>query len=607
MHLPMIKALLVLATGALVVFSATASAEQIHASCVGKEAVRAVDGRCNNLQNPEWGTPGTPLRRLGPANYKDGLSQMVDGPNQRTVSNRLFAAPPPLNRENPEFSLTEEQRRVGTTPDPRGLNMLAIIFGQFLSHDMDLTPIPFDPSNTPVNFAIPMENCNGPADNANDELCIWRVPDDPNKLPFHQKNIFTRPSTGIRVNGVFEPINAVTTYLDLSPVYGSDDRVAQALRTFTGGRLVTVNDDVGLPFSSVLGTPNDCGVFRPFSSAAGDERVDENFVIVSFHILFLREHNRLASMYAAADPSLTDEQIYQKARARNIAQFQHMVMNEWAPAMFGPLSSRLTPYSNYKPHVNPSIVSTFSSAAFRIHTMLNLPLLMLDANGQMVHGIAKVMTNIPRKIEERQLCEAGHFRNEVGPEAVLRGSVLQHAQKFDNEITNVIRNLRISGPGNGDVPAATLFRNREHGLPDYDTARVQYGMTSIYKSKGCKAGIDEDSIECFTAITGEDRLTLASALRSLYKKVNRIDAFAGLVCEPLAPGSSLGVSAGEIILKQLADVRDGDRFWFEQRGSNALFSKAELDDIRSLSFAILMRRHFPNVTVADRAFFVPAR
>lgn len=551
--------------------------------------------------------PNTPLRRLGPANYKDGLSQMIHGPNPRTVSQRLFAAPPSPNPQDPEFSLTSEERRTGIRPDPHGLNMLAIIFGQFLSHDMDLTPIPFDPANMPANFAIPIENCNGPADNALDELCVWPVPGDPFALPFVQKNIFTRPSTGIRVNGVFEPINAVTSYLDLSPVYGSTNDVAHALRSHSGGRLKTVNDNIGLPFSADLGTPNDCGVFRPGSSAAGDERVDENFVIVSFHILFLREHNRLADLYAASYPGLSDEAIYQRARARNIAQFQHMVMNEWAPAMFGPLARKLHPYSNYKPHVNPAVISTFSSAAFRLHTMLNLPLLMLDSENKLVYGIAKEMKNIPRKIEERQLCEASHFRAAVGPEAVLRGSVLQHAQQFDNEITSVLRNLRISGPGNGDVPAASLFRNREHGLPDFDTARVQFGMRSYYKAKGCVAGADEDSIECFTAITGSDRVALATALRSVYRKVNNIDAFAGFVSEPLAPGSSVGESAGEVIIQQLLNVRDGDRFWFEQRGSRALFSHAELEDIRSLTFAKLVRRHFPTLTIPDTAFFVPGR
>lgn len=33
---------------------------------------RSLDGSCNNLQNPIWGTPNTRYNRLLPANYADG-------------------------------------------------------------------------------------------------------------------------------------------------------------------------------------------------------------------------------------------------------------------------------------------------------------------------------------------------------------------------------------------------------------------------------------------------------------------------------------------------------------------------------------------------------
>ena len=53
----------------------------------------------------------------------------------------------------------------------------------------------------------------------------------------------TDPSTGlVTSNGTVIPlqqVNAITSYLDLSQVYGSDQATADALRTMSGGLLKT--------------------------------------------------------------------------------------------------------------------------------------------------------------------------------------------------------------------------------------------------------------------------------------------------------------------------------------------------------------------------------
>lgn len=40
---------------------------------------RSQDGTCNNLDHPTWGAANTPLRRLLPASYEDGVHEQTKG------------------------------------------------------------------------------------------------------------------------------------------------------------------------------------------------------------------------------------------------------------------------------------------------------------------------------------------------------------------------------------------------------------------------------------------------------------------------------------------------------------------------------------------------
>jgi len=83
----------------------------------------ALDGKGNNLSHPTWGSAGVDLMRMAPAAYGDSVSTPAGStrPSARLVSNSLCDL---------------------TTTDPNNRNLSDWIYGwgQFLDHDIGLTP-----------------------------------------------------------------------------------------------------------------------------------------------------------------------------------------------------------------------------------------------------------------------------------------------------------------------------------------------------------------------------------------------------------------------------------------------------------------------------------
>ena len=137
------------------------------------------------------------------------------------------------------------------------------------------------------------------------------------------------PTTGTSTSNPLQQINAVTSYLDLSNVYGSTPEVAAALRTFSGGQLKTSPGNM-LPYNNLnyftqaqLNALNMANSSQELPSAdlfaAGDVRANENVELTALQTLFVRNHNLIASELQQDNPhdfgysTWTDEELYQEA------------------------------------------------------------------------------------------------------------------------------------------------------------------------------------------------------------------------------------------------------------------------------------------------------
>src|SRR5262249_18810629 len=159
---------------------------------------RTIDGTNNNLNNLTLGSANTPFLRTTTNAYGDGhcTPAGADQKGTRDISNLGDAQSGDVLIALPESSYWWG-------------------WGQFIDHDMTLTPIavPTEAFNIPVPLCDPTcdPNCTGTA-----------------TIAFSRSAFVTDPT------GVCQQLDANTHWLDASMVYGSDDARAQELRTLDG-------------------------------------------------------------------------------------------------------------------------------------------------------------------------------------------------------------------------------------------------------------------------------------------------------------------------------------------------------------------------------------
>ena len=480
----------------------------------------SIDGANNNLTQPNWGSVGESLERWATVEYADGTEAPAgeERLSAREISNIVIATP-------------------GDIANSNGLSDLTWLFGQFIDHDIDLSESGEEAFDIDVTAG----------DAWFDPLGTGEV-----TIGLHRTD-YTLDESGVR-----QQFNEITAFIDGSVIYGSDQERADALRTFEGGRLATSEGDL-LPLNTA-GLANAGGTGDTLF-LAGDVRANENAALTAMHTLWVREHNRVAEEIANENPSLTDEEIYQRARQFVTAELQAITYNEFLPALLG--EDAIPDYSGYDPNVNPNIANIFSTAAYRFgHTMLSSELLRLNEDGSV--------------IEDGNLDLQEAFFNvdaitNNGIDSILRGASVQTAQEIDPFLVDDVRNFLFGPPGAGgfDLASLNIQRGRDHGLADYNQVREDIGLPRV---------------TTFAEISSDAEIQ--RRLEEAYEDVDSIDAWVGMLAEDHARGSALGETATAIIGAQFTQLRDGDRFYYEN-----VFSGDMLRRISNTTLADVIERN----------------
>ena len=519
------------------------------AQTVDVQNYRTIDGSQNNPANPGWGAAGENLRQFTGVAYANYIDEPAGQgrPNPREISNRIFAQDGLLN-------------------DPMNLSDFCWVWGQFIDHDLGLTPDGTEDASIPVPEGDP-----------------WFDPFNTGQMRIPMARNLFDPSTGTNIFNPRRHPNLITAFVDGSGVYGSDEHRANWLRTFSGGRLKTSAGNLP-PFNTFNGErntpidPNAPHMDNPVGMSdkffvAGDVRANENPLLLGFHTLFVREHNRLCGELEQQHPDWTDEQLYQHARKLVGALMQAIVYEEWLPT----LGMELAPYNGYNPYADPGIMNVFSAAAFRYgHTTINSVLFRMDDSGHpMPQGDILLQDAF---FNPEATLEVG------GIEPYLIGMSTVVEQDFDCQVIDGLRNFLFGSPGAGglDLVALNINRGRDRGLPDYNTVRADFGLAP----KGSFEEMVSDPL-------------MSASLQMVYQDVNNIDPWVGMLAEDHMPDALFGETAMRIIEQQFLALRNGDRFYYENDPWLSLEEKAW---IRSNRLADVIRRNCPITCLHDEVF-----
>ena len=512
---------------------------------------RTIDGTCNNLMEPLFGSTGRALRRLVPPHYEDGISSLRGNLQaQDEFSIGPFVPPSPSARLISDTVIRDLPR------EEVSLSHLLMQWGQFLDHDFGLTP-----------ELEPEEECEGchfsdicqPIQVPGQDEAFGRdTPNNGNCLPFRRS--ISVPQEEYLPQ---QQINDVTSYIDGSMVYGSTDSVARALRKFEGGLLLegerNNNGMASLPIdgNDLVQCPDNNNCFL-----CGDVRCNEQISLTVMHTLWFREHNRCARELASINPFWNDERLYQTCRKIVGALIQKITYQDFLPKILGEetISEYIGLYSGYDDTIDATIPNSFSAAAFRFgHSLIQAEFNRLDSD------YAPISTGALNLVDA--FMSPDQFETSNGTDPIARGWVSDNARKSD-EFLNSVLTTRLFEPDEMtpgmDLAALNIQRGRDHGLPPYSVYR-EFCLEKFGKNPNIR-----------------NRVTFVNFLR-LHGSVENADLWlAGLAERRLSRDGLLGATFTCIFALTFNGLREGDRFFWLNPG---VFTRNQRNSINKHSIA----------------------
>ncbi len=448
-----------------------------------------------------------PLRRITEPAYPDGIFEPRESVPADMVAFTVF---------------TQGEEDI---PSPEGLSALWIFWGQFIDHDLSLTP-----------------EQEGP------EAEILKPAGDFAPAPVVRSAAM--PGTGFDTPR--EQLNDITPALDASMVYGSDGFRTLLLRSFEGGRVQTQQGPDGV---DLLADEQD--LFVPFTDAAleagyqmpteegfaaGDIRVSENPGLAAIHTLLVNEHNYWAGRIAETHPGWGDEEIFHAARAAVETIIQQITYQEFLPPLIG---DALPDYAGYDPEAPTGISNEFATAAYRFgHTAIPEEFQFLAEDG----------TELADPVPLFATFENDAILLETGVQATLRGLLETRAQALDIKVVDSLNLLLFTEDGGltgFSLPERNILRGRDHGLDGWLSVRAQ--VLGDVDAEALAGSTD------FSLITADPEVR--EALAAVYPTLGDVDLWVGGLAEDAAPGAAIGPTFQAIIAEQFDATRASDPTW----------------------------------------------
>ncbi|GFG34861.1 hypothetical protein Cfor_10393 [Coptotermes formosanus] len=516
------------------------------------------DGFYNNLARPDLGAVDTPLLRRWPAAYKDGVYEPSghDRPNPLDLSEQLLKGD------------------IGTQ-SKTGKTALLVFFGQQVVEEILDAQRPACPPEY-FNIKIPENHSYHTHKPNHSEIPVLRTRYD--------------MRTGFSPNNPRQQLNEITPWLDGGLIYGTTKAWSDHLRLYKNGTLAphgllaTSHDGLFPDYNTMrlpMANPPPPSYHSDFAKMhetfkverffkLGNPRGNENPFLLTFGILWFRWHNHIARYLSKTHPKWTGEKVYNEARKWVIASQQHIVVNRWLPEWLG---KSLDEYKGYNPSIDPQIDQFFQAAAFRFgHTLVPPGVYVRDyardgcqvRKDPLQNGTVRTCNSFWRPQDFIQAkTRDGHF---IDIDRLLMGMAFQLCEREDHKIVEDLRG-RVFGPlefSRRDLMAINIQRGRDHGLPDYNTAREVYGLART------------NNTDHFKNVAPE----IKDAFMKLYgNSTDNVDVWVGGILETdKGPGELFT----EIIRDQFTRIRDGDRFWYKNM-NNRLFTEEQIQRLEDLS------------------------
>ncbi|XP_060521832.1 myeloperoxidase-like [Cylas formicarius] len=560
-----------------------------HARCpLASKRFRTPNGICNNVDQPWRGAAMVPLQRFLPPAYQDGIQSI-----KRSILGHQLPSPREISTKIHRDKNVELE----------SVTLMFMQWGQFIDHDLvsvvksrsfngsiprccDMMGRGFLPSNFTHPSCLPIE-----------------VPRD--DWFFSQFGIrcmeFVRSAPSIGINchlGWREQINQVTSFIDASMIYGNDLETLNFIRTFRGGKIIYGRSHLRGP----LNPPNPekselcrAGAITEDCMEAGDARLGEQPGLIAMHTVFVRYHNKIATVLSKLNKHWSDERTFQETRKIVYSAIQHITYREFLPLVVGPEVTDLFElrlknkgfYTLYDSKFDPGVANSFATAAFRFgHSMVQNSFIRTDSQHMPLSNNVSL---------HEELNNAQNIWSFGAVDRLLLGLSNQASQKRDefmaSELTNHLFQFSDAFSFGMDLGAINIQRGRDHGIPSYTSWRAPCGLNPIRN---------------WTDLEKIMNVEVVSRLKSLYDHIDDVDLFTGGLAERPLRGSVVGPTFACIIAQQFLNLRRGDRFWYENGGFESSFTPAQLQQIRKVSLSQILCQTMNEIeTIQEFVFLSP--